>query len=89
MTTALHNHQLLLQQVVQEEQRPVSQPSFERQPNLTIMKHLQRATTRVRPAAAALNKHSQLWCNWDLRRDNISRPETGQLDTLTMSTFLK
>lgn len=42
----------------------------------------------VRPAAAASQQEQSAFGNWDLRRDNISRPETGQLDSqLTMSTF--
>ena len=42
----------------------------------------------VRPAAAAPQQEQSAFGNWDLRRDNTSRPETGQLDSqLTMSTF--
>ncbi len=58
------------------------QPSFDYNGNTF------NATTRVRPAAAThLNGSSQLLVV-GLDIDNISRPETGQLDSqLTMSTF--
>ena len=77
-----------VQQAIQEEQRPVSQPSFERQPNFDYNETPSMPQAGVRPAAAASQQEQSAFGNWDLRRDNISRPETGQLDSqLTMSTF--
>ena len=77
-----------VQQSIQEEQRPVSQPSFERQPNFDYNETPSMPQAGVRPAAAAPQQEQSAFGNWDLRRDNISRPETGQLDSqLTMSTF--
>ena len=77
-----------VQQSMQEEQRPVSQPSFERQPNFDYNETPSMPQAGVRPAAAAPQQEQSAFGNWDLRRDNISRPETGQLDSqLTMSTF--
>ncbi|MFR3189329.1 MAG: hypothetical protein ACLTNP_03350 [Streptococcus salivarius] len=71
VTTAPSQPSAPTQQVVQE-QRPVLNHLNVNQ-ILTIMKHF-NATTRVRPTWQLLNKSSQLW-NWDLRRDNISRPK--------------
>ena len=77
-----------VQQAIQEEQRPVSQPSFERQPNFDYNETPSMPQAGVRPAAAASQQEQSAFGNWDLRRDTISRPETGQLDSqLTMSTF--
>ena len=88
VTTAPSQASAPTQQVVQEEQRPVSQPSFERQPNFDYNETPSMPQAGVRPAAAAPQQEQSAFGNWDLRRDNISRPETGQLDSqLTMSTF--
>ena len=88
VTTAPSQPSAPTQQVVQEEQRPVSQPSFERQPNFDYNETPSMPQPGVRPAAAAPQQEQSAFGNWDLRRDNISRPETGQLDSqLTMSTF--
>ena len=88
VTTAPSQPSAPAQQVVQEEQRPVSQPSFERQPNFDYNETPSMPQAGVRPAAAAPQQEQSAFGNWDLRRDNISRPETGQLDSqLTMSTF--
>ena len=88
VTTAPSQPSAPAQQVVQEEQRPVSQPSFERQPNFDYNETPSMPQAGVRPAAAAPQEEKSAFGNWDLRRDNISRPETGQLDSqLTMSTF--
>jgi cell division protein ftsZ len=88
VTTAPSQSSAPTQQVVQEEQRPVSQPSFERQPNFDYNETPSMPQPGVRPAAAAPQQEQSAFGNWDLRRDNISRPETGQLDSqLTMSTF--
>ena len=88
MTTAPSQPSAPAQQVVQEEQRPVSQPSFERQPNFDYNETPSMPQPGVRPAAATPQQEQSAFGNWDLRRDNISRPETGQLDSqLTMSTF--
>ena len=88
VTTAPSQPSAPAQQVVQEEQRPVSQPSFERQPNFDYNETPSMPQPGVRPAAAAPQQEQSAFGNLDLRRDNISRPETGQLDSqLTMSTF--
>ena len=42
----------------------------------------------VRTTMAAPQQEQSAYGNWDLRRDNNSRPKTGELDSqLTMSTF--
>ena len=88
VTTAPSQPSAPTQQVAQGEQRPVSQPSFERQPNFDYNETPSMPQAGVRPAAAAPQQEQSAFGNWDLRRDNISRPETGQLDSqLTMSTF--
>lgn len=88
MTTAPSHPSAPTQQVAQGEQRPVSQPSFERQPNFDYNETPSMPQPGVRPAAATPQQEQSAFGNWDLRRDNISRPETGQLDSqLTMSTF--
>ena len=88
VTTAPSQPSAPTQQVVQEEQRTVSQPSFERQPNFDYNETPSMPQPGVRPAAATPQQEQSAFGNWDLRRDNISRPETGQLDSqLTMSTF--
>ena len=88
VTTAPSHPSAPTQQVAQGEQRPVSQPSFERQPNFDYNETPSMPQPGVRPAAATPQQEQSAFGNWDLRRDNISRPETGQLDSqLTMSTF--
>ncbi len=88
VTTAPSQPSAPTQQVAQGEQRPVSQPSFERQPNFDYNETPSMPQPGVRPAAATPQQEQSAFGNWDLRRDNISRPETGQLDSqLTMSTF--
>ena len=88
VTTAPSQPSAPTQQVAQGEQRPVSQPSFERQPNFDYNETPSMPQAGVRPAAAAPQQEQSAFGNWDLKRDNISRPETGQLDSqLTMSTF--
>ena len=88
VTTAPSQSSVPNQQVAQGEQRPVSQPSFERQPNFDYNETHSMSQPGVRPTMAAPQQEQSAFGNWDLRRDNISRPKTGELDSqLTMSTF--
>ena len=88
VTTAPSQPSAPTQQVAQGEQRPVSQPSFERQPNFDYNETHSMSQPGVRPTMAAPQQEQSAFGNWDLRRDNISRPKTGELDSqLTMSTF--
>lgn len=62
-----------------------TQPSFERQ-------NFDMGESREMPKATVANQSNQqtenAFGNWDLKRDNISSPSEGELDTkLSMSTF--
>ncbi|MFR8937952.1 MAG: cell division protein FtsZ, partial [Streptococcus sp.] len=88
VTTAPSQSSVPNQQVAQEQQRLGSQASFERQPNFDYNETHSMSQPGVRPTMAAPQQEQSAFGNWDLRRDNISRPKTGELDSqLTMSTF--
>ena len=88
VTTSPSQSSVPTQQVAQEQQRPGSQPSFERQLNLDYNETPSMSQSGVRPAVAASQQEQSAFGHWDLKRDDISRPETGELDSqLTMSTF--
>ena len=88
VTTSPSQSSVPTQQVAQEQQRPGSQPSFERQLNLDYNETPSMSQSGVRPAVAASQQEQSAFGHWDWKRDDISRPETGELDSqLTMSTF--
>lgn len=88
VTTAPSQSSVPNQQVAQEQQRLGSQASFERQPNFDYNETHSMSQPGVRPTVAAPQQEQSAFGNWDLKRDNISRPKTGELDSqLTMSTF--
>ncbi|MGT2907126.1 cell division protein FtsZ [Streptococcus dentiloxodontae] len=66
------------------------QPSFERRNSFDYGETHNMPQAGLRPAQSVpiQNQEQSAFGNWDLRRDNIARPETGELDSqLTMSTF--
>ena len=76
-------------QYASERAQQSSQPAFERRSSFD---YDMGATNTVPTSQPASNPASQQkdnsFGNWDLRRDNISRPKEGELDSkLTMSTF--
>ncbi|MBF7094580.1 cell division protein FtsZ [Streptococcus sp. HF-1907] len=66
---------------------PAPQPSYER-PSHFDMSETRKMPAQPTPSASVNHNQPSAFGSWDLRRDNITRPTEGELDSkLSMSTF--
>ena len=69
------------------ERQSTSNSNFDRRGNFDMTESREMPTQQNQPHAQN-QQQSSAFGNWDLRRDNISRPTEGELDSkLSMSTF--